>query len=114
MIPLPFVAVLCGWFVTEVGRQPYLLYGLITVQEGVTPSLTGGMALFTLIGYIAGLRGGVHRRHLLPAPDRAPWHGHAHGIPAIPRRRRIRGGGPKRPLSAAEMPLDADRTAPTG
>ncbi|EAQ33084.1 cytochrome ubiquinol oxidase subunit I [Idiomarina baltica] len=49
----PFVAVLSGWFVTEVGRAPYLVYGQMTQAEALTPSLTGGMALFTLIGYIA-------------------------------------------------------------
>jgi cytochrome d ubiquinol oxidase subunit I len=53
MIPLPFVAVLAGWFVTEVGRQPWIIQGIMTVGEGLTPSLTGWMALFTLVGYIA-------------------------------------------------------------
>ncbi|MGM0569118.1 cytochrome ubiquinol oxidase subunit I [Marinobacter sp.] len=48
----PFVAVLSGWFVTEFGRAPWLVYGMMTQAEGVTPSLSGGMALFTLIGYI--------------------------------------------------------------
>ena len=48
----PFVAVLAGWFVTEIGRAPWLVYGQMTHAEGVTPSLTGGMALFSLIGYI--------------------------------------------------------------
>ncbi|WP_372965098.1 cytochrome ubiquinol oxidase subunit I [Marinobacter sp.] len=48
----PFIAVLTGWFVTEVGRSPWLVYGIMTQAESVTPSLTGGMALFTLIGYI--------------------------------------------------------------
>ncbi|MCH8492060.1 MAG: cytochrome ubiquinol oxidase subunit I [Idiomarina sp.] len=49
----PFIAVLAGWFVTEVGRAPWLIYGVMTHAEGLTPSLTGGMALFTLIGYVA-------------------------------------------------------------
>ncbi|MGE4532276.1 cytochrome ubiquinol oxidase subunit I [Halomonas sp.] len=49
----PFVAVLAGWFVTETGRAPWLVYGIMTHAEGLTPSLTGGMALFTLIGYVA-------------------------------------------------------------
>jgi cytochrome bd ubiquinol oxidase subunit I len=53
MIPLPFVAVLAGWFVTEVGRQPWIVQGMMTVGEGLTPSLSGWMALVTLIGYIA-------------------------------------------------------------
>ncbi len=52
MIPAPFIAVLAGWFVTEVGRQPWLVHGIMRVEEGITPSLTGGMALFTLIGFI--------------------------------------------------------------
>lgn len=52
MIPMPFVAVLAGWFVTEIGRQPWIIHGLLRASEGVTPSLTGGMALSTLIGYM--------------------------------------------------------------
>ncbi|WP_148254104.1 cytochrome ubiquinol oxidase subunit I [Aidingimonas lacisalsi] len=48
----PFVAVLAGWFVTESGRAPWLVQGMMTHSEGLTPSLTGGMALFTLIGYV--------------------------------------------------------------
>lgn len=53
MIASPFLAVLSGWIVTETGRAPWLVYGVMTHAEGLTPSLTGGMALFTLIGYIA-------------------------------------------------------------
>jgi len=48
----PFVAVLAGWFVTEIGRAPWLVYGMMTQAQALTPSLTGGMALFTLIGYV--------------------------------------------------------------
>lgn len=48
----PFIAVLAGWVVTETGRAPWLIYGQMTHAQGLTPSLTGGMALFTLIGYI--------------------------------------------------------------
>jgi cytochrome d ubiquinol oxidase subunit I len=48
----PFLAVLAGWVVTETGRAPWLIYGVMTHAQGLTPSLTGGMALFTLIGYI--------------------------------------------------------------
>lgn len=111
MIPLPFLAVLSGWFVTEVGRQPYLVYGLITVQEGVTPSLTGGMALFTLLGYIAVyavvFTAGIYYllrivRHGMVMPTE---------YPAYPEEER---GRPKRPLSAAEMPLGASTELPTG
>src|SRR5690625_3003686 len=48
----PFVALLSGWIVTEVGRAPWLVHGIMNHHQGVTPALTGGMALFSLIGYI--------------------------------------------------------------
>lgn len=48
----PFIAVLAGWIVTETGRAPWLIYEQMRHAEGLTPSLTGGMALFTLIGYV--------------------------------------------------------------
>ncbi len=51
--PLPFVAVLAGWFTTEIGRQPWVVFGMMRVDEAITPSLTGAMALSTLIGYVA-------------------------------------------------------------
>ncbi|MFN3900449.1 MAG: cytochrome ubiquinol oxidase subunit I [Alishewanella aestuarii] len=99
----PFLAVLAGWVVTEVGRAPWLIYGQMTHAEGLTPSLTGGMALFTLIGYIvvyslvfsAGVyyllkvfRGGLEKAN-------AP-----HELDEIER--------PKRPFSAAHVAIEGD------
>ncbi|WP_251978202.1 cytochrome ubiquinol oxidase subunit I [Salinicola avicenniae] len=49
----PFLAVLAGWYVTEIGRSPWLVFGVMDYADAVTPSLTGGMVLATLIGYIA-------------------------------------------------------------
>jgi cytochrome d ubiquinol oxidase subunit I len=51
--PLGFVAVIAGWTVTEVGRQPWTVYGLLRTAESVTPSLTGFDVLLSLIGYMA-------------------------------------------------------------
>ncbi len=51
--PLGFVAVLAGWTMAEVGRQPWTVYGLLRTAESVTPSLTGLDVLFSLIGYMA-------------------------------------------------------------
>ncbi|WP_048307872.1 cytochrome ubiquinol oxidase subunit I [Halomonas sp. PR-M31] len=48
----PFIALLAGWIVTETGRAPWLVYGIMSHAEGLTPSLTGGVALFTLLGYM--------------------------------------------------------------
>jgi cytochrome d ubiquinol oxidase subunit I len=51
--PLGFVAVLAGWTTTEVGRQPWTVYGLLRTADSVSPSLTGTDVLISLAGYIA-------------------------------------------------------------
>ena len=49
--PLPFIAILTGWFTAEVGRQPWTVYGLLRTADAMTPSLTAGAAAFSLIVY---------------------------------------------------------------
>src|SRR5690606_38760150 len=44
MGPSGFVAILAGWFVTETGRQPYTVYGLLSTAESVSPVATLGVA----------------------------------------------------------------------
>jgi cytochrome d ubiquinol oxidase subunit I len=51
--PIGFAAVLAGWVTTEVGRQPWTVYGLMRTADSVSPSLTGGNVLLSLIGYMA-------------------------------------------------------------
>ena len=51
--PTGFVAVLCGWYTAEVGRQPWVVYGILRTEDAITPSLSGGQALFSLIVYVA-------------------------------------------------------------
>jgi cytochrome d ubiquinol oxidase subunit I len=51
--PSGFVAVLAGWFTAEVGRQPWVIYGLLRTRDAVTPSLTTNDVMISLIGYIA-------------------------------------------------------------
>lgn len=50
-VPLGFIAVLAGWVTTEVGRQPWTVYGLLRTANSVTPSLTGWNVVLTLAGY---------------------------------------------------------------
>jgi cytochrome d ubiquinol oxidase subunit I len=50
--PTGFIAVLCGWFTAEVGRQPWVVYGLLRTSDAITPTLTTGDVLVSLIGYI--------------------------------------------------------------
>ena len=49
--PFPFVANTAGWFTTELGRQPWLVYGLLRTNAGASPNVSAGNILFTLIGF---------------------------------------------------------------
>lgn len=51
MGPSGFIAVLAGWFVTEVGRQPYLVYGILRTGDGISPVL-GEQIAVTLVTLI--------------------------------------------------------------
>ncbi|RZU73217.1 cytochrome d ubiquinol oxidase subunit I [Micromonospora kangleipakensis] len=49
-LPLPFVAVILGWIAREVGRQPWVAYGLLPTDQAVSP-VGGGVMLTSLIGF---------------------------------------------------------------
>jgi cytochrome d ubiquinol oxidase subunit I len=84
--PLGFVAVIAGWMTTEVGRQPWTVYGLLRTAQSVTPSLTGtdvaiSLTLYVVvylimfstgIGFLFGIIGrGAAEDSLEPAPVEA-------------------------------------------
>ena len=50
--PLGFIAVIAGWVVTEVGRQPWTVYGLMRTADSVSPSLTGTDVAISLVLYV--------------------------------------------------------------
>src|SRR5262249_16949994 len=52
MGPLGFVAVLAGWTTTEVGRQPWTVYGMLRTADSTSPSLVGGDVLVSLLAYM--------------------------------------------------------------
>jgi len=49
--PLPYVAILTGWFTAEVGRQPWVVYGALRTANALTPTLTVPAALVSLVVY---------------------------------------------------------------
>lgn len=51
-IPFPYIANTAGWITAEVGRQPWVIYGLMRTAEGYSRSVSAGNALFTLIGFM--------------------------------------------------------------
>jgi cytochrome d ubiquinol oxidase subunit I len=50
-IALPYIANTSGWVLTELGRQPFIVYGLLKTEDAMSPGLTTGMVLFSLIGF---------------------------------------------------------------
>jgi cytochrome d ubiquinol oxidase subunit I len=48
---LPFLANTAGWILTEIGRYPWIVYGLMKIEQGVTPILSSGHLLVSLLGY---------------------------------------------------------------
>ncbi|MCX7603990.1 MAG: cytochrome ubiquinol oxidase subunit I [Bryobacteraceae bacterium] len=50
--PLPYVANTAGWMTAELGRQPWLIYGLMKTAEGSSAQVSSGNAMFTLLGFM--------------------------------------------------------------
>jgi cytochrome d ubiquinol oxidase subunit I len=76
-IPLPYIALQAGWIVTEVGRQPWIVYNLMRTRDAVSPiavsqvgfSLFAIIAIYTLLG-AAGFY--LIIRHIRKGPETAP------------------------------------------
>jgi cytochrome d ubiquinol oxidase subunit I len=51
-IPLPYIAGELGWIVAEVGRQPWIVYGLMKTSDAVSVNLTPGHVILSLIGFV--------------------------------------------------------------
>ncbi len=50
--PFPYIANTAGWMTAEIGRQPWVVYGLIRVSEGYSKYVSAGNGLFTLLGFM--------------------------------------------------------------
>ncbi len=76
-IPIGFIAVLAGWTVTEVGRQPWTVYGLLRTADSVTPSLVASDVTLSfaayIVAYLVMFGGGfvLLRRMVLIGPEEA-------------------------------------------
>jgi cytochrome d ubiquinol oxidase subunit I len=105
MIPSGFIALLTGWWVAEVGRQPWVVQGLMRTAQAASPLPVGSVlaSLITFVVVYLGIFGAglwylfkLFRDGPLPAPQReapaTPVHGSHHRTPA-------------RPLSAPDDPM---------
>jgi cytochrome d ubiquinol oxidase subunit I len=50
--PFPYIATTAGWLTAELGRQPWLVYGLMRTADGNSANVAGGTVAFTTIGYL--------------------------------------------------------------
>jgi cytochrome bd ubiquinol oxidase subunit I len=96
--PLPFIAILTGWFTAEVGRQPWTVYGVLRTAESVTPFLTAhavliSLVVFCLVYSLIFAFGAFYIHHLLRiGPVGSLAQPAAHAIP-------------NRPLSVVDEPV---------
>jgi cytochrome bd ubiquinol oxidase subunit I len=51
-LPFPYIANTAGWMTAEIGRQPWLIYGLMRTPAGISPHVSEGNVWFTLIGFL--------------------------------------------------------------
>jgi cytochrome d ubiquinol oxidase subunit I len=90
--PLGFIAILAGWMVTEIGRQPWVVYGILRTVDARSPigasTVALSLALFIIVYSIVFPVGILYIRAMI-----------AKGIPAAPK---PESGLPNRPLSAAQ------------
>lgn len=98
--PLGFIAILCGWITTEVGRQPFLVHGYLRTADAISP-VPAGSVLFSLVlfgtaYFLVFIAGAYYIQRILQKGPVEP----ADDGPSVAKR-------PSRPLSAADQPFGA-------
>ena len=83
--PFPYIANTAGWITAELGRQPWLVYGLMRTEEGYSRVVSAGNGMFTLLGFmgmylVLGILGlFLIRREIEHGPEEVA----AGGLPAV-------------------------------
>jgi cytochrome d ubiquinol oxidase subunit I len=103
--PLPFIAILTGWFTAEVGRQPWTVYGVLRTADALTPFLTPHAAMISLVVFCIVYTfifafGALYIHRLL----RVGPLGHLAEPPA--------GAVPNRPMSVIAKPIGSGQAGP--
>jgi cytochrome bd ubiquinol oxidase subunit I len=77
-ISFPFLANTFGWIMTEVGRQPWTVFGLMTTADSISPNVSGGTILFSIIMYLLlfTILGGVMIYLIVHEINKGPESGH--------------------------------------
>jgi cytochrome d ubiquinol oxidase subunit I len=113
MAPAGFIAVLAGWTVTEVGRQPYTVYGLLRTSDSVSPiglpGVATSLAAFAIVYFIVF---GFGLRVLLRLTRHAPVVGEGGPPKGVPVRSAGITPGPSLDESTPDRPLAAGASRP--
>jgi len=100
--PSGFIALLAGWYVVEIGRQPYVVYGLLRTSDAVSPNIVAAAVMTSLavyaLAYAVIFGAGIWylRKLMLVGP-----------VPQPPKDTRGGDKTPARPLSVPDEPVDA-------
>ncbi|CAH0278602.1 MULTISPECIES: cytochrome ubiquinol oxidase subunit I [unclassified Microbacterium] len=76
--PLPLLGSLVGWVFTEMGRQPWIVFGLMLTEDGVSPSVPGWSVLISLVAFtaiyaaLAVVEFGLIKKYAQKGPDPLP------------------------------------------
>ena len=85
MAPSGFIALLCGWTVTEVGRQPFTVYGLLRTDDSVSPvglpGVEASLAAFVMVYAIVFGTGFIFIFRLVRRPPIVGESGPRPGVP---------------------------------
>jgi cytochrome d ubiquinol oxidase subunit I len=85
MGPAGFIAVLAGWVTTEVGRQPFTVYGLLRTADSVSPlaapAVASSLIAFVIVYFTIFAAGIVYILRLMAAPPHPGEAGPQHGAP---------------------------------
>ncbi|AWU96266.1 cytochrome ubiquinol oxidase subunit I [Azospirillum ramasamyi] len=100
-MPIGFIAILAGWYTTEIGRQPWVVQGYMRTADAVTPSLTTNAALVSLLAFVVAytIIYGAGTYYLIRLLRIGP--AHVHDMPQ-PRE----GHRPKRPMSGTDQSIE--------
>jgi cytochrome bd ubiquinol oxidase subunit I len=86
MAPAGFIAVLAGWITTEVGRQPFTVYGLLRTADSASPlaapAVTSSLIAFAIVYFIVFTAGVVYILRLMAAVPHPGEKGPSHEVPA--------------------------------
>lgn len=86
-LPVPYIANSTGWFVAEAGRQPWIVFGLQRVEEGVSTAVGAGSIWVSLLGFtlvygvLAVIAAGLMKKYAIAGPVTV-----AHELAAVPKK----------------------------